>query len=107
MKNRVLMVSICTGLLCAAQDRHDTESLANQFILRDLMDGRSHEEEAAARREATYRQRQFVEKMNHFVRVWSQFVTDYNERKVFNIKTAKALSKAFRELECDSGWPKP
>jgi hypothetical protein len=61
--------------------------------------------EVAKRREAQYRERQFVDRLNKFVRTWSRFVSLYNERKAFDIKTAKELSKAFHELENCGDWP--
>ena len=59
----------------------------------------------AQRREAQYRERQFMDKVNKFVRTWSRFALLYNERKAFDIKTAKELSKAFHELENSGDWP--
>jgi len=61
--------------------------------------------EVAKRREAQYRESQFVNKVDKFVGTWSRFARLYNERKAFDIKTAKELSKAFHELERSGDWP--
>lgn len=62
--------------------------------------------EAAARRDAQYRERQFVETANRFVELWRRFARDYNERKALNIKVVREMSKAFRDLENSEDWPK-
>lgn len=61
--------------------------------------------QAAARRQAEYLQVRFVERMNRIAVLWSKMATDYNEKRVFNLKLARDLSKAFRDLENSEGWP--
>src|ERR1700760_4340934 len=59
--------------------------------------------EAAKRYEAQMRERQFIEKVNRFVELWTSFATEYNEQRVFNIRSAKEISKAFHDLEGSEG----
>ena len=59
----------------------------------------------AEQRADQYRQREFEERTNRFVAIWNKLVGEYNERRAFNVKDARAASKAFRELEA-TGWPK-
>jgi siroheme synthase (precorrin-2 oxidase/ferrochelatase) len=76
-----------------------------ELLLRE-MESAPAAAEVAERRRAESREREFVDKANRFARLWTQFATEYNQRKTFNVKTARELSKAFRELE-QEGWPKP
>ncbi len=83
------------------------DAFAREILLRQLETQRAQvEAETAARREAEYRERQFIDKVNRFVGVWSRFVAAYNERKAFDFKSAKELSKAFHELETSGDWPR-
>ena len=59
----------------------------------------------AERRAAEHQQREFVEKVNRFVAIWNKLVGDYNKQRTFNVKEARALSQAFRDLQA-TGWPK-
>ena len=58
----------------------------------------------AERRAAEYRQHEFEEKINRFVAIFNKFVAEYNKQRTFNVKEARALSKAFRDLKA-TGWP--
>jgi hypothetical protein len=59
-----------------------------------------------ARRAAQYHARQeFERKVGHFVEIWNQFISEYNRQGTFNVKSARALNRAFRDLEVE-GWPK-
>jgi hypothetical protein len=91
-------------------DRNASERLnhiTHEFILRQLTDQPTRAEtEAAKRREAEYRENQFIEKTSAFVQLWSQFATEYNEKGAFNLKLAQEISKAFHELERSEGWQK-
>jgi hypothetical protein len=60
----------------------------------------------AQRLEMEFRERQFVERANRFAKLWTQFALEYNQRKAIDIKTARAVSKAFHELERGEGWPR-
>jgi hypothetical protein len=91
-------------------DRNASERLnhiTHEFILRQLTDQPTRAEtEAAKRREAEYRENQFIQKTSAFVQLWSQFATEYNEKGAFNLKLAQEISKAFHELERSEGWQK-
>lgn len=53
-----------------------------------------------------YEERQFIQKANSFVRIWTEFTKEYNEKKTFNAKLASKLTRAFHELETSSSWPR-
>jgi hypothetical protein len=76
-----------------------------ELLYWDLIARREAEQKLAERREAEYREHQFVEKVNRFAAVWNKLVGEYNRQRTFNVKTAKELSKAFRDLQ-GTGWPK-
>lgn len=62
-------------------------------------------QELAARRAEEARRREFTERANRFVAAWNRFVRSYTRSGVFNVKEARELTKAFRELEA-TGMPK-
>lgn len=64
------------------------------------------EAEAAKRNEAQYRERQFTQKVDRFVRAWGEFVRAYDKR-AFDYKVARKVSKAFHEIESSGYWPTP
>ena len=49
-------------------------------------------------------ERQFLDRASRFVRAWDGFVDAYNHSKVFDLKKAREVMKAFRELEKSEGW---
>jgi hypothetical protein len=80
--------------------------LQRDLSLRQLQDGSSQvARQVAERRAAQFRQRDFEEKANRFVAIWNKFMGEYKKQQTLNIKEARALSKAFRDLET-TGWPK-
>jgi hypothetical protein len=81
--------------------------ISREFLMQQLEAGSAETAFAAAqRREAGFRERQFIEKVRHFVAKWDQFANEYNLKGGFNVKAARAMSKAFHELESSEGWPK-
>jgi hypothetical protein len=64
------------------------------------------ERELAQRKRAQFLERQFVARMNDFIVRWEALAQEYNTKRVFNIKRARELTKAFRALEESEGWPK-
>jgi len=62
--------------------------------------------ESEQRLAAAYRERQFVERANRFAKRWTQFALEYNQHRAVDVKAARAVSKAFQELERGEGWPK-
>lgn len=86
-----------------APDAFTREVILRQFETQHAQD----EAEVTGRRDAQYRERQFIARMNRFVLVWSRFVAAYNDRNTFDLKSAKELSKAFHELENGGNWPRP
>jgi hypothetical protein len=83
------------------------ESISRDFLMQELEVGNTEAQYAAAeRRDASFRERLFMEKVRHFVAKWEQFANEYNHKGAFNIKSARDISKAFHELERTEGWPK-
>jgi hypothetical protein len=64
------------------------------------------ESEAQRGQPEQYEERQFLEKANSFVRMWTAFAKEYNERKTFNVKLASKLTRAFHDLETSNSWPR-
>ncbi len=91
-----------TGGHTSAQPMLD--SLMRELAARQA-DGLRSQADAAKRQEAQYQERQFIERVNRFVQVWSRFVAEYNDKKAFDFKSAKELSKTFHELENSGYWP--
>jgi hypothetical protein len=65
----------------------------------------AQQREAAQRAAEYYERREFARRVARFVEVWNQFISEYNRKGTFNVKRAKALDKAFRDLEVES-WPR-
>ena len=74
---------------------HDLESTRDQVRL-----------EETARANARAGERDFIVKAEEFVRRWTAFANEYNDRRTFNVKAARDLSKAFHEMERSEGWPR-
>lgn len=55
--------------------------------------------------EAFLRERDFVDQLNRLAEVWTKFVNEYNQKHAINVKLARDLSKAFRDVEKENGWP--
>src|SRR5262249_38557273 len=81
------------------------EKYQRELAFRDIETQRV-ELEIASRRRAQYLETQFIARMNRFVALWGALVHDYNVKKVFNIKLAGEVTKAFRDIESAEGWPK-
>lgn len=64
------------------------------------------EQQIAERRQAEYKKQQFSANANKLAELWNAFTREYNEKGTFNVKKARALSKAFHDLEKTEGWPK-
>lgn len=47
----------------------------------------------------------FYTKAKRFVDLWQAFAGELNDKKTFNAKLAKQISKAFHNLEKSDGWP--
>jgi hypothetical protein len=61
--------------------------------------------QAAARSVADAKLLEFCSKARRFVELWKKLSDDLNDRKTFNVKLAKQVSKAFHDLEKSEGWP--
>jgi hypothetical protein len=109
--NSVLVISIFLGM-AAAQTPYvnrypDVEELLRRLWLSGEMQAQTEAQiQIAKRREAEYKEQQFLLKAKKLVQSWSTFVSEYNEKGTFNLKTAREVSKAFHDLEKDEGWPK-
>lgn len=64
-------------------------------------DGPKKRVEAAKESEAA---QEFYAKATQFVALWEAFAAQLNEKKTFNAKLAKQVSKAFHDLEKSDGW---
>jgi hypothetical protein len=104
------MLSAATAQVPVAQPLH---SVAPEAILRDsrwreLYDQQvEHQAQIAAKQREQYEERQFLERANQFAVLWNQLATEYTQKRAFNLKVARELSKAFRKLERTSAGPKP
>ena len=88
------------------RDEKYLDLVRTELILQQVESQRA-QMEMAERRQAQYLERQFIEKAKRFVELWEDLAKGYNEKRAFDIKKAKQLSKAFHELEESEGWPKP
>jgi hypothetical protein len=79
--------------------------LQRELIQWQLEHQTSSENELAKRRAREDERRDFEQKLNRFVGMWNKFVSEYNRQRTFDVKEARALAKAFREIEA-TGWPK-
>ncbi|MGD1097573.1 MAG: hypothetical protein ABSB35_37005 [Bryobacteraceae bacterium] len=84
------------------------ELMHREYVLRQLAegsvaDGQNSEDQLRARALDT----RFRERMNHIAALWKDLVEEYTTKNVFNVHTARELSKAFRDLERTECWPKP
>jgi hypothetical protein len=86
-----------------------SDYLLRELLLRQLENDRSDVRRAqeSERRTARDRELRFINKANNFVSLWESFVHEYNRQGAFNVKAAKAASKAFHELERSEGWIGP
>ena len=86
----------------------DQDVILRDSRWRELYDQQvERQAQIAAQQREQYEERQFLERVNHFAVLWNQLATEYSQKRAFNIKVAKELSKAFRKLEGTSAWPKP
>jgi len=106
-----VLICICILTGAVAQPplpRHppDSNSFYSDPRFRELID-ESLERQAESDRQQRVKesQREFVENAEHFIQLWNQFASEYNQKRAFNIKLAKELSQAFRKLERTTGWP--
>ena len=95
----------------SAQERSPTdvfpENYLREIAFREIENKRSKvEQEIAARTCARSLEMQFIAKVNRFAALWAAMVQEYNEKKVFNIKIAAEVTKAFHEIEISGGWLK-
>ena len=65
----------------------------------------SVDKELAEGRAAEYERREFARKVNRFAEIWNKLIGEYNKRGSLNVKDARALNKAFRDIQ-ETGWPK-
>jgi hypothetical protein len=76
---------------------------------RDLLEPQSQPDpsESEERQHARYLESQFLKKAKRFAEAWNGFVNEYKNKRAFDVKKAKDVSKAFHELEKSEGWVKP
>jgi hypothetical protein len=90
----------------AASDRD--QMIMREFVTRQLEGQRERAEVASAeRQDEQFQERQFMQKANAFVRMWTEFAKTYNERQTFDATLAGKLTRAFHELETSTSWPHP
>jgi hypothetical protein len=115
MKKFISCLALTIGLNAPARSQNSrgerlwTPSVDNamrEFLLQSF-DEPAEAGQAAQRRDAKFREHQFLEKIHQFITRWDRFAKEYNSEGVFNIKSAREMSRAFHELERSEGWPKP
>ena len=108
--NYVVTVVLFLSGLVSAQERSPRdvylENYWRELAFRIENQHSNVDREIASRRHAQYLETQLIAKMNRFAALWSALVHDYNEKKVFNIKLAGEVTKAFRDVENTGCWPK-
>ena len=109
--NFVLVISIFQGMAAAQTPYVNRYPNVEELLQRLWLSGEVQVQteaqiQIAKRREAEYKERQFLLKAKKLVQSWSTFAREYNEKGTFNLKTAREVSKAFHDLEKDEGWPK-
>jgi hypothetical protein len=104
------MLLFAALLPTAAQDlasKRLRESSLGQIqseAIREQLESAPRQNEPEERRRARILESQFLEKAKRFADAWDRLVKDYNSKRAFDIKKAKEVSKAFRELEKSQGW---
>jgi flagellar biosynthesis/type III secretory pathway protein FliH len=59
----------------------------------------SQAEDAARRRAAAFEAHQFEVHLAEFAHAWNDFVKEYSDKGTYNLKKAKLLSKALKNLQ--------
>jgi len=114
MKNFAQTFFILAGLLQSAalwgqppdgvtNHRVSLNSLERELFLRQAQSQQT-QHEIEERLHAQVLEAQFTERVHRFVQAWSGFIGEYNRKRAFDVKKAKEVSKAFRELEKCEGW---
>jgi hypothetical protein len=117
MRNIIQLVLFVTALrgLGDAQDiatrpsaSERDQMIMREFVTRQLEGQRERAEVASAeRQDERFQERQFMQKANAFVRMWTEFAKTYNEKQAFDATLASKLTRAFHELETSTCWPHP
>jgi hypothetical protein len=84
--------------------RHQQERFLWEMEQRDSAALRA-QQEVVVRRATEYQRLEFERRVNQVAAIWNRLFEDYQRGHVLNIKDARALSKAFHDLEL-FGWPK-
>ena len=84
------------------------QMIMREFVIRQLEEQRERPEAASAeRQDEQFQERQFMQKANAFVHMWTEFAKTYNEKQTFDATLASKLTRAFHELETSTSWPHP
>jgi sugar diacid utilization regulator len=59
----------------------------------------SQTEDASRRRAAAYEAHQFEVHLAEFAHAWNDFVKEYSDKGTYNLKKAKSLSRALKNLQ--------
>jgi hypothetical protein len=91
--NFVLVISILQGMPAAQTpyvDRYpNVEELLQRLGLGGEVQAQTETQiQIAKRKEADYKEQQFLSKAKKLVQTWSTFAREYNEKGTFNLKTA-------------------
>jgi hypothetical protein len=81
------------------RDRQIQQEVLEKWALDQ--DGNKKKAEAAKESAAA---QEFYARAEQFVQLWEAFAGQLNQKKTFNAKLAKQVSKAFHELEKSDGW---
>jgi len=111
MKNFATSLVILGSILqqpAAAQDpwSRSARSGSADLAQRDLLLTQSQQgpSENEQRQRARLLESQFLEKVKRFAEAWNGFVNEYKNKRAFDVKKAKDVSKAFHDLEKSEGW---
>jgi len=80
-----------------------TQRLQQEAFEKWALDTTDAQKQATAKQTAAALE--FYSKARHFVDLWEALAAELNEKKTFNAKLAKQVSKAFHDLEKSDGWP--
>ena len=97
MKSLVI-VEIAAALVLAAAPQSPFEI--------DTLRAAVRESDSAPSRDDGEEARRLERRMQAVVRAWNSFATEYVARGTFNLSKAREVTKAWRQLQSETTWPK-
>lgn len=103
---KTLFVLLVVTLLVVAPSRSQSPVFASLENARRALEAGSlgadtQTQASAQRRAAAVEAHQFELRLADFARVWNDFVQEYNDKRTYNVKKAKALARALKKLESE------